>query len=186
MNNKFISIVLAFSMLFSRTSNAENIAISPDPKNVPSQGTSVTLPPVPTPLNNELDVGAAISPMKKGQVAPFTGLLLSPAAVASIMSDLNEKDRLIRLEVSKAVAEVNAKNDHQIELIKSRNETDLKIKDLIIENQKSDLSRLDDQLKKERENKPDPFFWTMVGIGAGVAISTLTASIIIVVHNKSQ
>lgn len=37
--------------------------------------------------------------IKKGQVAPFNGQLLSDAAVASLLSGYNEKIRLLNLEI---------------------------------------------------------------------------------------
>jgi hypothetical protein len=53
--------------------------------------------------------------MKKGQVAPFTGVLMSPEAVAKVIVELNSRDEEIAIEVNKAVAEQQVKDQYKID-----------------------------------------------------------------------
>lgn len=186
MKNKLINFIVALSIVTSSAALAEDYKLSPDPDEEVSLGpkTTLTFPQLPDIAQNEPDVGEAISPMKRWQKAPFTGLLLSPGAVASIMFDLQAKEDLIAIEVERATTKLNLLHTHELSVLKIRNEADKKIDKLRIDEQKKEIERLDLQIKKERESRPDPFFWASIGAGAGVILTTLTAAIIVSVNSK--
>lgn len=187
MKNKLINFIVALSVTASSIGYAEDYSLNPDPEEAEvSLGpkTSLTFPPVPDVLPSEPDVGEAISPMKRWQKAPFTGLLLSPGAVVSIMYDLQSKEDLIAIEVERATTRLNLLHTHELSVVRIRNEADKKIDKLRIDEQKKEIERLDLQIKKERESRPDPFLWASIGAGAGVVLTTLTAAIIISVSSK--
>lgn len=188
MKSKLIPLIVSISMLFSSTSYSQEYSLSPEDEEFEvSTGSSASLvfPAVPEIPKNEPDVGEAISPMKRGQTAPFTGLLLSPAAIATVMSDIETKDELIRLEVNRAVSKLKLVHEHEMTILRIRNESDSKIDKLRIEEQRKELDALDAQLKRERENRPDPFIWASIGLGAGVILTTLTAAVITSVSNSN-
>ena len=185
MKNKFIASVLLASMTFSSVSVAQDFDPEEEAPRYTSPDVSVTLPPMPEPSKFEPDVGEAVSPMKKGQTAPFTGLLFSPAATATIIADIESKRDEIRIEVQKAVSELNVKHNHEMTIARIRNESDSKIDKLRIETQQRDIDRLAADLKKQKEEAANPFVWAAIGVGAGVLLSTLTAAVIVSVTNNN-
>jgi len=54
---------------------------------------------------------AVISPLKKSQPAPFSGVLFNPRAAASVATEISTLSDRINLEVKKAVTETAAKKD---------------------------------------------------------------------------
>lgn len=161
-------------MVSSSISVAQGSVPSPDA----TASVPISIPTAPTVQIGEPDVGPAISPMKRGQQAPFTGVLLSPAAVASIISDINHKNDLIKVEVDKATKTLAAKHEFETNLLKLRSESDAKITQMRIDDQRKEIDRLDAQLIKEREDRPNPMTWAAIGLGTGILLSTLTAATI--------
>lgn len=188
MKNKLIASILAASMTLSSMSFAQGgYDIDPDgelPLHDPS-ALPLTLPPIPEVPKTEVDVGEAVSPMRKGQVAPFTGLLFSPAAVATIITEIESKQAEIDLEVQRATDAMAVRHNHQLEIMRIRTDSDSKIDKLRIDEQKNEIDRLNLRLKQEREDRPNVLVWTAVGVGAGVILSTLTAAIIVSVTNNN-
>jgi len=187
MKSKLINFIIALSIVTSSVCPAQNYHLSPDPDEVEvpvGPKTTLTFPQVPDVPQSEPDIGEAISPMKRWQKAPFTGLLLSPGAIASIMYDLQSKEDLIAIEVKKETNRLKLLHNHELSVFRIRNESDKKIDKLRIEEQKKEIEKLDLQIKKERESRPDPLVWASIGAGAGVILTTLTAAIIASVSSK--
>lgn len=136
----------------------------------PPPAPTVVLPAPPQPAPGEKDVGAAISPMKKGQIAPFTGILLSPKATATIIAQLDSLQEQIKIEVDHARAEEKAKCDFQVAETKNKLETDKKILQAQVDDQGKQITILNDQLKKEEANRPNTPLWVGLGTGAGLII----------------
>ena len=138
---------------------------------------TITLQGVAVPSVNE-DVGTTISPMNKGQKAPFSGVLLSPLAVATVIADQNAAKEKIKIEIKK-------EHDTQVEIcrkektdIQISSDADKKIFQLDSEEKTKSLKALEEQLKKEIENRPNRVFWTGVGMVGGAAVSILTTYVI--------
>ena len=88
MKNKIISLVVCVSFFISTISHA----IEPLRLNIPT----VLLP------EGEPNPGAAISPLRKGNKAPFTGVHLSPEAVATLLAHYKFLADQIEIEVNRA------------------------------------------------------------------------------------
>lgn len=129
-----------------------------------------TLPQPPPPVPGEVDVGAAISPMKKGQVAPFTGILLSPKATATIIAQLNTMQDQIKIEVDHARAEEKARCDFRVAETENRLETDKKILQAQVDEKTKTNALLTDQLKKAEESRPNLPLWVGLGTGVGLVV----------------
>lgn len=136
----------------------------------PAFADPVTLPAPPPPVPGEVDVGAAISPMKKGQIAPFTGILLSPKAVATVIAQLNTMQDQIKIEVDKARGEEQAKCEFRVAETTNRLETDKKILQAQVDEKTKTNVILTDQLKKAEESRPNLPLWVGLGAGAGLII----------------
>ena len=138
----------------------------------------ITLPSPPALQPGEKDVGAAISPLKKGQAAPFTGVELSPLAVATIISELNSFADKIKIETDRARAEEQAKCDFKVSETQAKATADLKISQAQLINSKNQVNILNDQVAKLEKDKPNMPFWMglsgLAGLLVGVGASVLT------------
>lgn len=131
------------------------------------------IPPVTTPAT-EVDVGSAVSPMKKDDRAPFSGVLLSPRAIATILSQFRNQKEQTKIEVDHAVSVERAQQEYKISELKTSTETDKKILEAQLAARKKEILILDERLKKEESSKANLPLWTGVGVGGGIAITILT------------
>jgi len=155
---KIIASLLLCSMTLTSIASA-------DPVQLPT----VTKPP------SEPDVGNAVSPMKKAQKAPFTGVLLSPGAVATVIVELGSIDERIKIEVDKATQTCKAESEFTFKEAQAKYVADKKVLQAAVEEKLKRISVLEDTIKKQEEEKTNPYLWTGIGFAGGVAVSVLTA-----------
>lgn len=136
-----------------------------------------TLPDI-KPVPGEVDVGTAISPMKKHQVAPFSGVLLSPKAVATIIAQLATNEALIKVETDRVKAEESARCTYSVNEVKTTLEADKRIVAAQLVERDRRINVLNDLVKEQQDNETNTPFWvglgTGVGFAAGVGITVLT------------
>lgn len=142
------------------------------------QATAVTIPQAPTPLPGEPDVGAAVSPMRRGQVSPFTGILLSPKAIATIMVELNSIQDVVKIETDRVKAEADARCEFRVSQLKIAMEADAKIAQAKLDARQRELDVVTERLKKVENSSPDPLLWGGLGFGAGALSVILTIVIV--------
>lgn len=174
MKTKFIATVLLAAQvsLFASPAFAD-----------PPQPTTVAVPlVVPTPPASEPDVGTALSPIRKSQPAPFTGVLVSPGGVASLIAELSSIKTLVKIEVDKARADEQARAQFQVNEVTTHADADKQIAQAQLDARSKEITLLTDQLKKAEENKSNTPLWTGIGFGAGIVITVLT----VVVINKAS
>lgn len=128
------------------------------------------LPQVVTPENEE-SVGEALSPLRKGQKAPFSGVLLSPAAIANITVKLSSFDDEIQLEINKIKAEAAAEAQLIISQKKAEFEADMAIIKANLESLEKENVFLQEELEEEKRNRPSRGVWFSLGVLAGVGIT---------------
>lgn len=131
----------------------------------------------------EKDLGAALSPLKKMQLAPFTGVLLSPLAVSTLIAELNAKSEEIRIEVNKAKAEAKVNFEYEKTILQNSCVADKKVIEANLDNQRKQVAILDAALRAEIESRPNPVGWAVLGLAAGVIAATATASVIVAAGN---
>jgi len=131
----------------------------------------------------EKDVGASLSPLKKFQLAPFTGVLLSPLAVSSLIAELNAKSEEIKIEVNKAKAETKVNFEYEKSILQNSCTADKKVIEANLINQQKQIASLDAALRAEIESRPNPVGWAILGLAAGVVVATATASVIVAAGN---
>lgn len=137
-------------------------------------------PPTPA-LAAEQSSGAAVAPMKKGQIAPFTGVLLTPEAVATVTVELNTVAEKIKIAVERAQEEAAAQCTAQVNEVDIKATTDKKVLEANLEAQIKENEVLADRLKKAEKKGPPTMFW----FGTGAAAGVLTTVLIIVVANNN-
>jgi hypothetical protein len=137
-----------------------------------SQEKLISLPKIELP-SGEQDPGAAISPMHKGQKAPFTGVLLSPEATSTVIVEYQERKKAIAIEVENAVLlerESCRKNNADQQL---KYEEQKKIQQVRLEESMKAAKDLEEKLNREKEDRPSRILWTGLGAAGGVAATIL-------------
>lgn len=130
------------------------------------------IPSVTTPTN-ESDPGAVISPLRKGDKAPFTGVELSPRAAASIMTDMNTFVDRLRIETDKVRQEDAAQRDYQLQQQRNASDADKKVMQAQLAARQKELDVATARLK-ESESRATPTFWTCLGAAGGIGFTLLT------------
>lgn len=131
------------------------------------------LPEITTP-DGETDPGEAISPMKLGQKAPFSGVLLSPKAVASIVAKLksNEKMKQLAAAEAKEAAEEVCKNEKN--LLAIRTDADKEILNARIESNKQIIGIYEKKIQEVSASQSDTALLVGLGAAGGIVASILT------------
>lgn len=124
--------------------------------------------PVPELLPDEPDVGEAISPMRKGQRAPFTGVLLSPKAVAKLTVELNSIEEKIEIEKEKVLKACQAECSFKVTNADIESRTDIKILKAKLESEEKENKILQKRVEKLEKDRPNVTTWTFVGFLTGV------------------
>jgi hypothetical protein len=160
MTKKFISSVVLLTYVLSATPALAQSAVD--------------VPPAPEPFPSEPDLGAAITPLKKGYPAPFTGVLMSPKAVATVIVELNSFDDRIKIEVDRALGECQARCDFKVNEVKIKAESDAKISAAHLKFLSDENTVLQNRLKKVEESQPNLMLWAGGGLVGGIAMTVLT------------
>lgn len=132
-----------------------------------------TLPQV-QPVQGEISVGPAVSPMKKGQIAPFSGVLLSPEAVAKIIVDFNNQKAQTQIEVDKAIAIQKAKDQLIIDNVSADLQREKDVAIAQVKNRDDQLKILNDRIADAEKNKPNVVAVAGLGAVAGAALVVLS------------
>jgi hypothetical protein len=136
----------------------------------------------PALIDGENDVGEAVSPMKKGQKAPFTGVLLSPRAAAKITVEMNNIDEKIDLAVKRTSEEDAARCTAKINEANINSDADKKILQARLDASLKNNDTLINRINKEEKNRPNVWFWASAGAASGV----LTTILIVVSVNAAK
>jgi hypothetical protein len=116
--------------------------------------------------------------MKWGQKAPFTGLLLSPEAVATIIVELASIQNVVNIEVEKAKASSQATCDFKLAELNTTANANVKILEAQLVSKNQQLSLITDSLKMYEEDSKSMPVWIGLGTGfgflAGIGLSALT------------
>ena len=115
----------------------------------------------------------AISPLKKGQSAPFSGILFTPRAAASIVAEVNTARERTQIEVAAAVSSAEARKNYAYNEAASRCETDKSVIRISAEAEKKRVVLLEDEVKKLREETPSRGTWLSLGVVGGFLLSSI-------------
>jgi len=162
---KIISIVLLLSFFCSNVTYGQE---------------KVELPKVET-QQGEVDPGEVISPMKIQQKAPFTGVLLSPKAVATITAKLStivERIKLAQAEATEQAQEV-CRNEKAIADIQVK--ADKGILEARIRDNERTIELYQKSLNEVKQSQHDPAL--LIGLSAGGAAVLTALSILAVAQS---
>jgi hypothetical protein len=121
-------------------------------------------PPLPPPV---------VAPMQKGQTAPFTGVLMSPEAVAHVIAQQNAVVEHEAMAV-KHQADLDAiQLKFQVDQLTTTCTADKSILQAQVDDGNKRVQILNDQLKKTTGG-PSPSVWMGIGGVGGVVVTLLT------------
>lgn len=132
------------------------------------------LPAPPEPQPGESPVGEVVSPMKQGQKAPFTGLLLSPAAVAKLIVELQHEQEARDIESKKARDTQKALDQLTIDDLNSKVKYVETTRDAAIKSRDEQIKIISKKLEEAEKNRTNPTLWVGLGAAGGVLLSVVT------------
>jgi hypothetical protein len=115
----------------------------------------------------------AISPLKSSQPAPYSGILLSPVAVAQLIAKFDSCSAETELAVKKQFDDDAAMQSYQLKKLSTTCDADKSIVKAQLDSAKAQNALLEEQLKKI-SNPPSAMFWAGIGGIGGVVVTILT------------
>lgn len=146
---RFVSSLLVASMLAA---------------SVPAWADETLPPPVVTPLN-------------KGQMAPYTGVLMSPEAVAQVIAEKESAAKALTLAVQHQAELDAAKLKFEVDRVTSTCDADKSILQAQVDDGKRRVNILNEQLEKQTSG-PSPLGWVGIGAAGGVVMTLLTVFVV--------
>lgn len=122
-----------------------------------------------------------ISPLRKDQPAPFTGVLFSPRAAATMVTDVATLGDKVTLEVNKAVGDVTARKDFEIKEAAAAARADKAILQAGVEARDARIKALQDDLRASeaaRAAAPNRSTWAGVGFVGGLLVTLATVFVV--------
>lgn len=122
-----------------------------------------------------LNTGIALAddkpvPITKGTPAPFSGLLLTPAAVAKIIVDLEARKKEVDIAVTAAKAEQKANDDKNAADQGAICDRDKKILQSNLDYEKKLSTELTTALKKSEDSRSNPMVYLVLGAIGGAVV----------------
>ena len=129
----------------------------------------------PTPGSSTSSSGViAISPLKKGQPAPFSGVLFTPRAAASVATEISTFRERSKIEITAAVASAEARKDFKYNEAAAACSTDKSVLGTTVEAEKSRSILLEKEVQKLKDEMPSRNLWLGAGVLGGATLTLLT------------
>jgi hypothetical protein len=142
------------------------------------------IPPIQQPAG-ETDPGNVLTVVKKSNLVPFTGILLSPRAVAEMLSKLELAKKEAELAAARAQEQQRIKDEAEIKVLLVQVDAEKKSTDERLAIRDNRIANLEKDLAKSQTDKPNPVTWALVGAGT-TAMIIATLATVILVGNSSK
>lgn len=129
--------------------------------------------PAPTPAPSSSAPLPTITPLQKTQPAPYTGVLLSPEAIAKIVADKDAAAKEKELAVKHQQELDAAQHKYDLDQATTTCTADKSIMQARIDDNLKQIKILEDQLKKQ-SGGPGPGTWIGLGAVGGVVLTVVT------------
>lgn len=129
-------------------------------------------------LEKSTNESAVVSPLRKGQAAPFSGVLFSQKAAATVITDIRLFDEKVKIEVDKAVKTTEARKQFELDEIKSQCKSDKAVLSADAEEKKKKIEFLGSELKKSSDSMPNKNLWFTAGVVGGIVFTVATAFVV--------
>ena len=118
---------------------------------------------------------AKMTPIQEKQSSPYSGVLLSPEAVAELVTDFVTKEEEKNIAVTRAVGETRAQCTFHETEVRISLEADKKVVQAQLDGAKAQNELLNRELKKAEERQSSPLLWASLGVAAGI-VTTVAIS----------
>lgn len=119
-----------------------------------------------------------VVPMKKGDVAPYVGVLLTPEAVAKIVAEAKGCQDKVAVETSKARQEERALSDKTAADAKAAAERDAAVALARQESLQKALQDTTSRLAESERSRSNTTLYVVTGIASGVVATLLTVYVV--------
>lgn len=181
MNNKFKQVIVIIFVVIATIMSPLRSVYAQQAET--EKTLSLKIPDLPELKPGEKNVGPAISPIKIGQAAPFSGVLFSPVAVATILSEFNALNGLMQLNVKKEQETQIAICSAEKNKLNIQSEADKNILNARLDSKTRELQLLNDQLAKQENNSPNAPL--LIGVSFSVGVLS-TISLVAVLLNSTR
>jgi len=111
-----------------------------------------------------------IASIKKGQVAPFSGILLDRKAEATMAAKRESAVKICKIDKNYTIKKLKSECDFNKRILTIQKDSDKKKHDALMDLKKAEVKRLEIALKKSQ--KPDySRLWFVGGFVAGIGLS---------------
>ncbi len=115
-----------------------------------------------------------ITTVQQGAPAPFTGVLLTPEAVAKVIAEAKDCPRRTQVEVDKARGEEKARGEKAFADLKSDADRDRAVAKAGLEQRDASIKDLTSRLEKSEQARSNTWMFAGGGVLAGAALVVLT------------
>ena len=115
---------------------------------------------------------AIVTPLGKGQPAPYAGVLMSPPAVAKVVAEKEAAAKALVLAVQRQAELDEARLKFEVDGLTTSCNADKQILQAQVDESKRRINMLNDQLEKETKG-PGPGTWLGVGVAGGVVVTLI-------------
>lgn len=123
---------------------------------------------------SEIEGPEVITPVQKGQPAPFAGILFSPRAAAVVGTEIASHPEKLKIEVDAAVKKAEAQKDFKYNELNTTCTSDKSQLQARIEANEKRIKILEKDLQDAIDDAPNRFVWLGIGAGAGIALTVVT------------
>lgn len=120
------------------------------------------------------DGNPVITPLRKGQFAPYSGVLFSPEASAKVITELESFPERTKIEVEAAVKTAEAKKDFKISEVQSQCKTDKDVLQASIDSKNDEEIILQNRIKELEDNVPNKPLIFGAGFVGGILFTLAT------------
>jgi len=123
-------------------------------------------------------IAPVITPVTKGALAPFTGILLTPEAVARVIAEAKDCPKRMLVETDRARAEEKAHSEKTLANAVSDTKRDREIAKAAIEQRDDNIKDLTTRLEKSESARGNAWLWAGGGVLVGAVIVTLSIMVV--------
>jgi hypothetical protein len=115
---------------------------------------------------------AGITPLRRGQKAPYSGVLMTPKATATIVANADTEREKISIEVQHALAEADTKRKFEVNETTTKCTADKGVLQASIDEKNARIKIVEEELSKASD-PPSRTTWAGIGFVGGVVTTVL-------------
>jgi hypothetical protein len=115
-----------------------------------------------------------ITTVQKNAPAPFTGVLLTPEAVAKVIAEAKDCPKRVNVEVERAKGEEKARGDKALADANADAARDRAVAQAGFEQRDNVIKNLTSRLEKSEQARSNTWLWAGGGVAVGAAIVIFT------------